>query len=143
MEAGTIATPYEAYVENKMFVKNSNDVYEEFIKKQEEIYSTNEKNIGKWIDGRALYRKVVDCGTMPNATSKTISTGLSNVSYKKMEGMITNGTLYYEMNNTRPTDTNTINTIGLYINNNNIIIESKIDRSSYTGYVILEYTKNN
>ena len=143
IEAGTIATPYEAYVENKMFVKNSNDVYEEFIKKQEEIYSTNEKNIGKWIDGRALYRKVVDCGTMPNATSKTISTGLSNVSYKKMEGMITNGTLYYEMNNTRPTDTNTINTIGLYINNNYIIIESKIDRSSYTGHVILEYTKNN
>lgn len=35
IEAGTIATPYEAYVENKMFVKNSNDVYEEFIKKED------------------------------------------------------------------------------------------------------------
>lgn len=41
IEAGTIATPYEAYVENKMFVKNSNDVYEEFIKKEDEI-SINE-----------------------------------------------------------------------------------------------------
>ena len=82
-----------------------------------------------------MYRKVVDCGTMPNATSKTISTGLSNVSYKKIEGMITNGTLYYEMNNTRPTDTNTINTIGLYINNNNIIkyriLISNIFNNSY------------
>lgn len=80
LEAGTIATPYEAYVENKMFVKNSNDVYEEFIKKQEEIYSTNEKNIGKWIDGRALYRKVIIIkNTALSKGNNSIAHGISNI----------------------------------------------------------------
>ena len=55
--------------------------------------------------------------------------------------MMTNGSIYFEMNNTRPTDNTTNNETGLYINNNTIYIETKIDRSSYTGFVILEYIK--
>lgn len=31
IEQGSIATPYEAYIEPKIYVKNNNDVYEEFI----------------------------------------------------------------------------------------------------------------
>lgn len=36
IEQGPNATDYEAYIEPKIYIKNSNDVYEEFIKKQEE-----------------------------------------------------------------------------------------------------------
>lgn len=42
---------------NQIFVRNSNGVYEEFIKKHEEIYSTEEKIIGTWVDGKTLYGK--------------------------------------------------------------------------------------
>lgn len=41
---------------NSIYVRNSNGVYEEFIKKNSEIYSTEEQRIGTWIDGKPLYR---------------------------------------------------------------------------------------
>lgn len=37
------------------------------------VYSTNEVNTGKkWIDGKTIYRKVVNFGSFPNNTNKTI-----------------------------------------------------------------------
>ena len=39
-------------------------------------YSTNEMVVGKWINGKPLYRKVVDLGNLTNNSSKTVSTGL-------------------------------------------------------------------
>lgn len=58
---GTDETDYEKYIEPKIYIKNDNGIYEEFIKKSEdEIYSTREVRIGTWIDGKPLYRKVVE-----------------------------------------------------------------------------------
>ena len=59
IEQGSKNTSYEAYIEPKLSVRNSNGVYEEFAKKSEEVYSTEEQAIGTWIDGKTLYRKVV------------------------------------------------------------------------------------
>lgn len=60
VEYGSFITPYEAYVEQKIYVKNDNDVYEEFISKDGLVnYSTEEQIIGTWIDGKTLYRKVL------------------------------------------------------------------------------------
>lgn len=44
-----------------------------------EVYSTEERVVGTWIDGRKIYQKTVECGGLPNAAAKDISTGLSNV----------------------------------------------------------------
>jgi len=63
IEQGSKATSYEAYIEPKIYVRNSNGVYEEFIKKSEEVYSTKETKIGTWIDGKPLYRKVIESTT--------------------------------------------------------------------------------
>ena len=38
-------------------------------------FSTEEQEIGTWINGKPLYQKTIDCGTLPNATSKDIATG--------------------------------------------------------------------
>lgn len=61
IEQGTTATEYEEYIEPKIYVKNDNGVYEEFISKEDtlERYSTEEQKIGTWIDGKPLYRKVI------------------------------------------------------------------------------------
>ena len=60
LEQGTtVATSYEPYVEDKIFIKNASGNYEEFAKKSEEVYSTEEVKIGTWIDGKPLYRKTI------------------------------------------------------------------------------------
>lgn len=43
-------------------------------------YSTQEvKTGGTWIDGKPIYRKVVDFGALPNATTKKVAHGVSNI----------------------------------------------------------------
>lgn len=44
---------------NKIYVLNDNNEYEEFIKQYEEVYSTEEQLIGKWHNGHNVYRKVL------------------------------------------------------------------------------------
>lgn len=45
-------------------------------------YSTTEQNTGfKWIDGSAIYKKTINFGALPNATSKTVAHNISNLSY--------------------------------------------------------------
>ena len=43
-----------------------------------EIYSTEEVVIGKWIDGKPLYRKVVSLGKV-STTETQIPTGIANI----------------------------------------------------------------
>lgn len=55
---------------------------------EKNTYSTEEQKIGTWIDGKTLYRKTIDCGTIPNKTTLDISTGISNVNVVKYEGVV-------------------------------------------------------
>lgn len=45
------------------------------------IYSLEEREIGVWKDGRPLYQKTVDFGTLPNNTTKTVSYNISDLDY--------------------------------------------------------------
>lgn len=78
VEPGSKATSYEAYVEPQIFVRNSNGVYEEFTKKQEEIYSTEEQRIGTWIDGKPLYRIIKEYDV---SAKETQSNDISSIPY--------------------------------------------------------------
>ena len=75
LEQGSTATEYEQYKEKKIYVKNDNGVYEEFINADnvKNDYSLRETKIGTWIDGKPLYRKVVT-GTFGAVTQDTEST---------------------------------------------------------------------
>jgi len=55
IEQGSTATQYEPYVENKIYIKNDDDVYEEFMKKEEiqSTYSTD-GNVIKFSDGTMI-----------------------------------------------------------------------------------------
>lgn len=61
LEQNDTSSPYEAYVEPKIYILNNNGVYEEFIKKQEQLnkYSEIGEKIGTWINGKPLYRKII------------------------------------------------------------------------------------
>lgn len=117
------------------------DKVEENINELEkrEIYSTEEQVIGKWIDGKPLYRKVINCGSLPNNTQKIIQHNIENIDF-----IIS--CLGYAMTSTGsgvalPSYNGIIN-INLYATTQQIGIITTGDRSSFVkSYVVLEYTK--
>ena len=42
-------------------------------------YSLSEIPVGTWIDGKTIYRKVINFGALPNATTKAVAHGISGV----------------------------------------------------------------
>ena len=108
-------------------------------------YSTNEvKTGGKWIDGKPIYRKVVDFGALPNATIKGVTFDNINAdTFVKIEGiaMMTNGgsaiTIPFADNSAAT------QSIAIFVNSTSVSINTgSTNRSDYTKcYVTLEYTK--
>lgn len=108
-------------------------------------YSTDEvKTGGKWIDGKPIYRKVVDFGALPNATIKGATFDNINAdTFVKIEGiamMTNNGSAI-----TIPfADTSAATqSIAIFVNSTSISINTgSVNRSDYTKcYITLEYTK--
>ena len=103
-------------------------------------YSTDEIEIGKYIDGKPLYRKVINIGNLPNSATKDVPHGIENLS-----AVITMKGYASDTNQILPisfTHASAIaSQIQIYISEDNLKIVTSIDRSAATGYVILEYTK--
>ena len=95
----------------------------------------------KWIDGKTIYRKVVDCGALPNSTTKNVTHGISGIDTRLAPRGFTNSTtvclpLPYA------SVASAGNIVRLSWDNTNIYFETESDLTSYTStYVILEYTK--
>lgn len=106
-------------------------------------YSTSETNTGKkWIDGKPIYRKVVDTGTLPNGTAKTVAHNISNLErvvhiegffYRSSDGMTRPFSFIYSSNTTFA---------GVQVDNTNISVYASWDNQATGSYVILEYTKS-
>lgn len=112
------------------------DKVEENINELEkrDIYSTEEQVIGKWIDGKPLYSKVIDIGELPNATTKNVAFNISNLkNIIKMEGYARGSNYWLPIPYS--------NYITIMCNSSVIGITTTTDRSSCTGYVTLYYTK--
>ena len=107
-------------------------------------YSTDEKLTGKfWIDGKPIYRKVIDCGVMPNATSKTTAHNISNLgTVVTLYGV---GTTTASNNARVPlprgSSGGATDGVDLYVDVANVTIRVAVNYTAYTAYVILEYTK--
>lgn len=104
-------------------------------------YSETETLIGTW-NGSPLYRKIVYLGNMPNATTKSVDTGLNpaEVWAVKVYGyahMIDGTTIVLPFFNMVPT----AGIMMAFDNTGKIVLETQVDRSGYTGYAIIEYTK--
>lgn len=128
----------------KIHVLNDNNVYEEFMKKHEDIYSTEEQVIGKWIDGKPLYRKVVNIGLLIPNTTTDYPTGLSSVNIKKFEAYFSLGDAVFALNHVNTLDNNVIETIDLLTFNYGATIRVanyKVNSTELNCWVILEYTK--
>ena len=107
-------------------------------------YSTEEKVIGTWIDGKPLYQKTINCGGLANTGTIVTPHNISNVDrIIKMTG-----TAYSTSNNyTLPLEdidaqAGINGTIRLYANNVNVYITTYRNQTEYDeSKVTLQYTK--
>lgn len=106
------------------------------------IYSTEEREVGVWIDGKPLYQKTVDFGSLPNNTDKSVDSGLTTVDCIKVLSAIAyageNGFTVF-IPNTELSSNGNINIAVL--NDRKIRIRTNYDYSSYSAIVTLHYTK--
>jgi hypothetical protein len=104
-------------------------------------YSMTEQNTGRlWIDGKTIYRKEINLGSLTDTTPKHVPHGIANLStVVSLSGFATNGTNFLPLPLARYN--NFASQIGLYVDKTNVVVEPGIDRTDYTGYVVIEYTK--
>lgn len=106
-------------------------------------YSTVEQDTGTtWVDGKRIYKKTINFGSLPNATSKTVSTGISNMDYLvDFESTATNGTTIFAIPSLR--SNSTLN-IGIWFSKASaeVTIETNNNRTDFSAYVTMYYTKS-
>lgn len=105
-----------------------------------DIYSTEEKEVGLWIDNKPLYAKTINFGALPNNNQKAVAHNISNIdTIVNISGVASGSTNRFKLSYV---DTNTLaNGIGLYADTQNVTIRTGSDRSSYNAYVTIFYTK--
>ena len=103
-------------------------------------YSTNEvKTGGKWIDGKPIYRKTIDCGALPNTSYKNVNHNITNLDLvTHCYGEARGGNYRIILPNA---GANTANSVEIYVDETYIVIQTGNDRSGYNGYITIEYTK--
>ena len=129
----SVWTEYKDRVDFEKITINGNNPFE---------YSTEEIKIGKWLE-KTLYRKVIDCGPLPNTSYIQIEHNIINLdkivriygSAIRNDGEIL--PIPYTVTNTDNTGA-----ILTYANSTIVNIRTSNDRSNYNAYIILEYTKN-
>jgi microcystin-dependent protein len=106
-------------------------------------YSTEEKVVGTWIDGKPIYRKVIDFGIFPNSTHKEVQHNISNLqNFVKIDGIaIRNDNNFWQAIPLTYRNADTGYNTSLTATQSKVVITCDADRSMFNGYVILEYTK--
>ena len=104
-------------------------------------FSTSEVNTGvKWIDGKTIYRKVIDVGPLPNSGTEDTPHGIANLdSVISAAGFCDNGSGNYRPIGYVPDLSNS--GISIQIAGSYVRIKTSISYTTYSGFVILEYTK--
>lgn len=91
------------------------------------------RTVKRW-NGKPVYVKAVNVGSLPNNSSKTIAHGISgNTGFVSVRVCATSGSNGFDLVNGSG---NFVSVIG-----QNIQISTNVDASSYTGTAIIEYTK--
>ena len=130
------------YKGQEKVLNNITSVNEKAMKEiAKEVYSTEEQVVGTWVDGKPIYRKVIDFGALPNSTLKQVPHGISDI-----DAIVSlNGVTFAKNKTATPIPyvyTDSINTVSLFLEGTNVCIQTFGDKTSYINtYVTLEYTK--
>lgn len=106
-------------------------------------YSTAEQNTGfTWIDGRALYKKTLNIGTLPSSGNKDVNHGITNLHRViRIEGFAFASVAADDIPLPFPAPT-AENAIAVVTSPTKVRIVTGVDRTAFTeSYVTLYYTK--
>lgn len=109
----------------------------------DKIYSTTEINTGrKWIDGKSIYRKVINFGALPDTTTKNVAHGivtLDTVIPGFPMATMDNGTIQMPLPRSI---NNAVDLIDVYCGQTNVSIATwSATYVAWNAYAIMEYTK--
>lgn len=119
----------------------SRDALYKLWRKFRQCFSTSEMRTGSvWIDGKETYRKVIDTGALPNATTKNVAHGITGLgTVVALRGMADNATIQRPLPYADATATDTVE---LDCGDTNVTLRSTGDQSGFTSsFVLIEYTK--
>ena len=112
------------------------------------VYSTEEKIIGRWLDGRTLYEKTFYVSALPNTAEVLYNHNISNlrmvtdISGFAYKGNPDTGESFFEMNLPNVNPTNAPYSVSIGIQKHEAFsIGTGVDRSEWKAYVTLQYTK--
>ncbi len=104
-------------------------------------YSTSEVDTGyDWVDGKPIYKKSINFGTLPNATTKNVAHGISTIDkILDMFGCAVDASTVIPLPYANPTSSSAV---ALFRDGTNISIITGTNRTNYTYcYITLLYTK--
>lgn len=106
-------------------------------------YSTSEQIIGTWIDGKPLYEKTIDCGTLPNNTAKSVLHYISNLEYVvEVHGTTQDESTKECLKIPHTQRNNAQSQIQIGVNTSEITIFTAADQRRFTKtYITVQYTK--
>lgn len=126
-----------------VFIIKALKVSDKYADTPKDIYSTDEVVTDKvWIDGKPIYRKVVNLGTLPNTSTKDIPHGISNIEFitnisgvaKKASGD------FLPLPYLWKSSTEDVS-ISIFVNTTKVTVMTLNDRTDTNGYIFVEYTK--
>lgn len=98
---------------------------------------------GQYLQNKPIYEKMIECGSLPNKNTKTVSTGLSGLDYfwiNPANSMAFNGGATYPVPFSDNSNYNAIS-VRLTGNGSTITIVTANDWSGYAGIISVKYTK--
>ena len=111
---------------------------------KKQTYSTKETVIGTWIDGKPIYRKVYEINSLPNKERMYVDCNIPNVQHViTMRGVMESSTEWDSMPSAYTNGT-LIDSLVIERTGNTLTrirILNNFDRSKFSAFVILEYTK--
>ena len=107
-------------------------------------YSTTEKIVGSWVDGKPLYQKTINFGALPNASTKyNTSSGIATSKVKRMWGYSTTGSTTVELPHAGAGSTSADDAIAIFFDSSGLGVSTGKDRSNFTTtYITVQYTKS-
>lgn len=104
-------------------------------------YSTTEKVVGTWIDGKPIYRKVITQNVSNMSSEVDINLGTTDVGVFVNGRVLVDTSDYTSIVNSQSTLTYYIRNFVFRKTNNTVTVATNITGISGTIYVIIEYTK--
>lgn len=90
-------------------------------------------------DGKQVFIKKIDIGSLPNAARKIVETGLTNVKVTKLHGIARDSSIQIPLPFVY---TELPSCIGVMFVNGSLYINTGSDRTGLTGEITIHYTKN-